>query len=446
MRKTEEELEEQTQTQIVPEVQYSNENLEVTSSENEVVSKKKFSATNYLQLVSHGLNNVISVFVTTFLVSYIYSISSNYMMSIGLFYVCNYFAMCIFYLLVSTIIDRTNRVLFYRIALVIRAGFILMIIFVGRELANLLVLAGLLHGFSEACYWASYNIMKNELVRKSSMKTYAAIQQIVERAVNIIIPITLGKIIDAESFKTSAIIVGVIVVIQLICSMFIKSNRPENSSFDLKGFFREIKDNKENGKLIIYCFALAVLYGLTTASLQTNTILIMLVFNSNASLGLITGIASVIAIFFLVYLNKFSKPGKRNAIVYTLSGLLPLISIILFDTFSTRVFVIIYTIVFNVGRLSYVYSFDVCRNVLIKKLNMYDDIAEFQACIEVVLAVARMFMYGVMILCGFIGAMYGAEGLLIAVKIYSVLVIVTLFIISVSLIFYEKKLVKYGIL
>ncbi len=91
---------------------------EVLTEEIVVQPKKKaLSATNISQLITHSFNEVISLFVTTFLISYIYSVSTNYMLNIGLFYVFNYLSMGIFYLIISKIIVKTNRVIFYRLAM-----------------------------------------------------------------------------------------------------------------------------------------------------------------------------------------------------------------------------------------------------------------------------------------------------------------------------------------
>ena len=54
--------------------------------------------------------------------------------------------------------------------------FILAVVFLGKNLAEVVILAGLLHGFSEACYWCSYNLMKNELVSKHAVAKYSGLQ------------------------------------------------------------------------------------------------------------------------------------------------------------------------------------------------------------------------------------------------------------------------------
>ena len=411
----------------------------------ETVKKKKLSGTNAAQLVSHGINNVISVFVSTFLVSYIYSISENYLANIGLFYVFNYLTMAVVYLAVSAVIDRTNRVLFYRIAMMIRASFIIMVIFVGKQLAGLVILAGVLHGFSEACYWTSYNIMKNELVRKSSVKLYSTLQTIIERTVYIIIPITLGKIIDAESFKLSAIIVAVLVAIEFISSFFIKSHRPENSKFDLKGFFNDVKNLGEKGKLVKQGLLTSFLYGFYNSISIVNTVLIMLAYNSNFSLGILTGVFSAMAIIYLIIISKCTKPGKRNT-MFIVSAILPLITAIMLAIDINKWFIALFTMVYTVCHMSFVQPFDVGRNVVIKKLNMYDNIAEFQALVEFVMEMGRVISFGLMVIFGAVGLHYGTDGLVLATKIYSVLAVAMLIAINIAVMSFEKNLCKYEML
>lgn len=410
-----------------------------------VISKKQsLSSTNVAQLISHALFNIISIFVSTFLVSYIYSISDNYLVSIGSFYAMHYLVMGIMYLAVSAVIDRTNRVFFYRVALVIKAGFILMIIFIGQKLAGLVLLAGALSGLSEACYWTSYNIMKNELVRKRAMKKYATLQSGIEKFLNFIIPISLGKIIDANSFKTSAIIACVVVCIQLISSFFIKSHRPENSSFDMKDFCKQVRALGDKKGVVTNSFTVAFVYGLHTSIAYINTIVIMLVFNSNFSLGILKGVFSLLAIVFLVYLNK-SRPGKKS-IMYILCGTLPVISAVLCAIFTNKTFVIIFTMLITICQLSYTYSFDVCRNVVLKKLKMYDCIAEYQCTIELTLEIARVIIFSIMIVFGVVGASFGSEGLILSAKIFLALSTSVMLVVNILMMRYENKLVKNGIL
>ena len=65
------------------------ENLKNIPEDVSVKPKKKLNSTSYALLSAHGFNYVVSIFVSTFLISYIYKISENYVLNIGLFYCFN---------------------------------------------------------------------------------------------------------------------------------------------------------------------------------------------------------------------------------------------------------------------------------------------------------------------------------------------------------------------
>ncbi len=407
--------------------------------------KHKLTSTSYALLGTHGFNYVVSVFVSTFLISYIYKVSTNYVLNIGLFYCFNYLSMGIFTFVISSILDKTNRVVCYRIAIIVRALFILALVFVGEKIANLVVLAGMLHGFSEACYWSSFNVMKNELVPGSCMKKYTLLQIIENKGMNFIAPIILGGIIDAESFKVSAIIIFIIASIQIVLSLFIKSKRPENSNFDLKGFFARIKSSDKNKEIFKTCFFAAFMMGSATLISPVNTIIIMLTFESNFSLGILTGVFSAISILMIVLAKKFSKSGKSFPI-YSTFGVVSLIITSIFAFFTSKVMLVVFTFVYIAASTLYSYYFDLYRNVLLKKLDMYSDIAEYQCMIEALIELSRVIGFALMIVAGLIGAAIGGNGLVLALKVYLVAVTVVFALISLAYYKFEKKLLKHKVL
>ena len=174
----------------------------------------------------------------------------------------------------------------------------------------------------------------------------------------------------------------------------------------------DVKNLGEKKSVITQMFGLSFCYGLCDAVAPLNTILIMLVYNSNASLGYISAVAAVASILVLVFLGKFTRPGK-NLFTYTLFGLFQLIVAIMIVFDINKTFIIIYTIVYGGFQFTHKYSFDVCRNVILKKLNMYDSIDEYQAMIETLLLCARIVMYGLVALFGWMSYTYfGTEGLI----------------------------------
>ena len=402
----------------------------------------KFKPSNTAMLVTHGLNEVVSIFVGTFLISYIYSLSSNYMLDIGLFYFIQYLSMFVFYTLISKIIDRTDRVTFYRISLFVKGVFILCVVFVGKDLAKIVPLAAGLYGFAEACYWSSYNLMKNELVTRHAMERFSLYQFIDTRSIKIIIPLVLGKIIDGESFKLCAIIVLISVFVQIAFSFLIKSKRPENSSFAFKEFILKTKALPEQkAKLVWFLLVIGLFYGFGCIVSPLSTILIMISFESNFSLGLLSSIFAVFSMILLLVCKKWTKLGKRSLIYYIMSAL-PLIALVLLLIEVNKTTVIVYSLIYTIAVILYEFGFDVTRNLLLKKLNMYDGIAEFQCALEGALQIGRIIIFAVMIVFGLISSSFSSEALGLSVKIFCAISILIVSVLNIMLLHYERGFKK----
>ena len=407
-----------------------------------VAKDKKFKLVDISMLTTHALSNVVSVFVSTFLISYIYSISNNYIFDIGLFYLINYLSMFFFYFLVSRIIDKTDRVTFYRMSILVRGVFIFSVIFLGQNLAKYIVLAGFLHGFSEACYWSSYNLMKNELISNSVIERYSLVQSFDTKGISVIVPLILGKIIDGESFRICAIIVFVAVIVQLIVSIFIKSKMPENSKFYFRGFLCECNTlDKEKRKLIVLSLIASVIYGTASIIPSLNTIMIMISFESNFSLGIFTSIFALGSMLLLIILKKFTKLGKRSYIYY-ICAVLPILatSLMLFNLNKTTV--IIHTCIYTLSIILYEVGFDVMRNLILKKFQMFDSIAEYQCSVELGLETGRILIFLGMVVVGTLTAGFGTESLSIVMRIMCGVSILFVVSMNICMSIYEKKFVK----
>ena len=421
------------------------EKMQENSQINPQKPKKNLNSSTYNLLACHGLNLAVAVFVSTFLVSHIYSYSSNYLVDIGLFYVFNYLAMGILYPIVSYFLDRTNRVSIYRFAIVIRGAFIVSLVFFGNEIAKFVILAGVLHGMSEAFYWTSYNVMKSELVSCCLTNKYSTIQVVENKLINFIVPIVLGGVIDSSSFIISSFIIFAVVIVQLIISIFIKSRRPLNSSFDMKKFVKDIKASPQRKDIYKTIFIISMINGFHAVVSSLNTILIMLVFKSNFSLGVLTGIFSGISILILLFIKRFVKTGKRLPLYISLV-ILSIISMTIVPFFMSKTLVVIYNFIYMFAAIVYSYMFDFYRNCFVKKFDMYDDIAEYQCIIESILQIARVFIYAIMIGVGLIGASFGANGLLFTLKIFFAACSIIYVFYNIMLYVCEKKFIKYKIL
>ena len=187
---------------------------------------------------------------------------------------------------------------------------------------------------------------------------------------------------------------------------------------------------------------MSIFYGATSIVAPLRTLLVMLEYNSNFSLGIFTSIFSLGAAVFVLIFNRFTKHGTRS-FVFIIASALNFISAIILIFFVNNITIIIFNGVFTILKVTYDHAFDVSRNIILKKFNMYDYIAEFQCLVEECLEASRVVVFFIMAMIGLIGAEIGANGMIIALQILLIIAILTVISINVSLLLYEKKQKKH---
>ena len=99
-----------------------------------IQTSKKDLRSSICLFIDHKLATIVKLFLSTFLVAYIYSFSENifnYILNVGLYEIASYTTMLISYFVVAYFVDKTNRVWIYRIGVILRAVFVVFAIFYG---------------------------------------------------------------------------------------------------------------------------------------------------------------------------------------------------------------------------------------------------------------------------------------------------------------------------
>jgi uncharacterized membrane protein YfcA len=78
---------------------------------------KKINKNALLLLISSGINNVIGLFINTFLVAYLLQLNSDNIVNISLFYIIVYAIIGILYFLLSMQFTKRSKVIFLESAL-----------------------------------------------------------------------------------------------------------------------------------------------------------------------------------------------------------------------------------------------------------------------------------------------------------------------------------------
>jgi len=354
----------------------------------------------YCLTACHLLFNIINLFLSTFLVAHIYSLTTDlyqYILNVGLYQLSTYGTMFVAYFLFSFIVDKTNRIWVYRIGNIFMVALVIITIFYGEDLANVIVLAGVCYGLALSAYYASYNVLKQEMVSRKKITNYTFLLRIFTKSISVICPFLLGMLIDVSTFSTIAIVVFFIAVIQIIISFFIKAQKPENSDFKVLGFFKRLKENKPLRKKLNSIYLISVFYAFNTILSMLLNVNIMMQFGSNFTLGFITSIIALLSILILIVFNKFTKIGKRTW-VFILGACLTAVSALVFAFVPNYITLIAYNLIFVVNEAIVGTIFEAIRNKNLKEAGFYQDIAEHQSVVESIFQIVRIITF-VLLIC-----------------------------------------------
>ena len=373
----------------------------------DITTSKKDNRANICLFSCHTILTIVDLFISTFLVAYIFNYcatTSEYIFAVGQFYITNYAFNIVAILLISYIVEKTNRVWMYRISLVLELGVVLVAIFMGEKIAALAWLGGLLRGIFESFYYSSYNVLKQEMVSRKSMKNFTILLQVISKVVNIVVPVVLGALISVSTYANIAIYIAVICVIQIVISFGIKAHRPEGSKLRIIGYNKALSGNPEAKRIMRYVYLGCFIYGTNTCISILVNICVMFQYGSTLSLGAITSIISVVTMVVVLLVGKFTKAGKRSWL-FIASAFLPLIGSLSFALYPTKVTLILLNLCTGIAIVIYSSIFELYRNGNLKELGLYEQITEHQTLCEMIFCFSRIISFGIIMLLGVIGNM-----------------------------------------
>ncbi len=230
----------------------------------DIEKSKKDNRSTICLFTSHGIYNLIRVFTSTFLTAYIYSLTEgvySYIWNVGVFNMVAYAVMFLTCFLFAYLVDKSNRIIYYQLACLLNMIEVVLLVFFGEKLAHFIVLAGVLQGLLWGLYYASYNVLKQEMVSRKSMKTFTVVYHISTKLINILAPILLGALIDISTYTQVAVYVVVIALFEIAVSFGVKSKRPENSSFSLKNYLKRLKNDEKFLPKMKFTYFLSFMFG-----------------------------------------------------------------------------------------------------------------------------------------------------------------------------------------
>lgn len=374
------------------------------------------------------INNILYMFLNTFMVAYFITLTNYNYKQISIYYIANFICIALTFYLLGNIIKKHSKVKIFRTGIVLYCLYILLIALLKEKIVDYHVLLGALYGIVQGILWAPGLSLVNEYVKDDS-NNFVSIKSILTQILKIIMPFILGASIELTSFSFIAIIILFLSVIQFFFSLLIKDDtKSRNSNYNLKEYIKYVK----NKKLLKTYYKLVACDGIVNYMLATVvTILIVTSFKTTFNLGMLTTIFSACSIIS-VYI--FQRKIKRNINTTKICTIMMIISLITLLIDINKYTVIIYNLFNSLFLILLINSAETKRYEIITKdkkaSNNY--IVEHQILSEICLNIARILGYIVLLVASILNKP-------IIFKIMLIIITIIIVIYSYLLIKIEKE-------
>jgi MFS family permease len=345
----------------------------------------------------------LSMLVNLFLIGEILDFTDGNFGAVGLFKLIYFVVLAGVFVAFSFLVKRISRVWCVRMAAGVAVLVVILVMLFDKYLAQYYLLFGVAWGISAGMYWASSAAIEAENIGAKRMSGFMGWFQLVNGAVSIIFPLTLGSVIEWVDFWVASAICAAIGMIMVGMSFILAEDKGFRGRFSARGFVRAVRE-KKMGKKIAGAVATQFVFGIAAMANICSIILVALTFESSFDLGMFTSIFAasgmVAVIVYKLIKNERAKwwAGLAAAIICVggAFGLLIEVSVITVLLFkgSYATFSVVQRIESRAAALKTMRALDVTEFAV-----------EYNSLIEFTYLVARVVCMGVVILAWHLGVM-----------------------------------------
>jgi len=248
------------------------------------------------------------------------------------------------FLLIGKTIKEKTKVPIYRVGIVFYCIYILMIALLKEKIVDYYLYLGAFYGIVQGLFWsAGHSIINQNVADKAN--SFISVRSMISKTLKIIFPIIFGVSIELTSFSYIARIILILSFLQFSFSLLIKDEQTEEKKkYNLKEYFEYLKKNT-NKKMKSF-YKMVVCDGIVSYLLETIiTLMIVITFKENISLGILTTIYSV---FSIVSVYIFQNKLKNNKTILKISTLGVVLSIVLLLIDISKTTIILYNFISSV--------------------------------------------------------------------------------------------------
>ena len=279
----------------------------------EQMSDNKLSRGQRLLIVFTGLRNITDLFLGAFLISFIMQRATNQIVSVSMYQLFHFTAVCFGFFAFAHWCKRYNKVSVFVLNIVPKIILLASIVYLGDRVVDYVIPLGFIYGLGSAMYHLPRNLMVGEQVSSDLMPHFISSQNIVSYIVKIVAPITLGLFITAGSYTGMACVLLVVSCIELLLSFMLTPSRHRTRApLDFSGFFRCMM----RFSVIKSMFGIEILRGFAIGLLDTVIpMFTVYMFKTDLNLGMFTTLFAIMSILASYVMGRFSKESQTRHII-----------------------------------------------------------------------------------------------------------------------------------
>ena len=363
------------------------------------------------------INNILYMFLNTFMVAYFITLTNYNYKLISIYYIANFICIALTFYLLGFIIKKHSKVKIFRTGIVLYCLYILLIALLKEKIVDYHIWLGAAYGIVQGVLWAPGLSLVNEYVKDDS-NNFVSLKSILTQILKIIMPFILGASIELTSFSFIALIILFLSIIQFCFSLLIKNDtNSKNSKYNLKEYIKYV----QNKKTLKTYYKLVACDGIVNYMLATVvTILIVTTFKTSFNLGMLTTIFSACSILS-VYL--FQRVIKRRINIIKVCTVMMIISLVTLLIDINKYTIIIYNLFNSLFLILLINSAEAKRYEIITKDKKASSnyIVEHQILSEICLNIARILGYLVLFIASILNKTIIFKTMLIVITIIIVI-------------------------
>lgn len=284
------------------------------------------------------INNVLYMFLNTFMVAYFITLTNYDYRLISIYYALSFVGILVTFLAFARTVKNRSQVIIFRSGIVLYCVYILIIALLKEKITTYYAYLGFFYGIVQGLFWVAGHTLINEYT-KNVENSFISFKSIFSKILRIFFPIIFGVSIELTSFSYIAKMVVILSIIQFSFSLLIKDKEKiSDKKYNLSEYLKYIKNN--NRFKIVY--KIAMCDGIVNYLLETLiTILIVMTFKTTLSLGILTTIFAICSMIS-VYIFQYKLKSNKKILIISCIAMVISVLILLFDI--NKISIIIYNL------------------------------------------------------------------------------------------------------